>query len=63
MRKSDKGAKPVRAKRPRDIAENITDGATLDRAKIHRTNQRAVQAADRLLKEMDDVFRQLERRR
>ena len=59
MRKSDK---PVRPHKPKDIAEDMASRAPFDRTKAHQTNRRAVQAADRLLKEMDDVLKHLQRK-
>ena len=47
---------------PKDVAQDIADRAPFDRIKAQRTNRRAVQAADRLLKEMDDVLKHLERK-
>ena len=59
MRKPDK---PERADKPKDIAEEIASRTPFDRTKAHRANRRAVQAADRLLKEMDDVLKNLGRK-
>ena len=60
MRNADKSPRP---KTPKDIAADIAERAPLDRDKVHRASRRAVQAADRLLKEMDDVLKQLQRKR
>ena len=59
MRKSDK---PASRRKPKDIAEDMAARAPFDRTKAHRENRRAVQAADRLLKEMDDVLKHLQKR-
>jgi hypothetical protein len=59
MRKNDK---PPRVEKPKDIAEDLAARPAFDRTKAHRENQRAVQAADRLLKEMDDVLKHLGRK-
>ena len=48
---------------PSDVAKGIADRARLDHAKVQRESQRASQAADRLLKEMDDVLKHLARKR
>lgn len=56
----DDGSKPST---PKEIAERIAVRAPYDRNKSARTNQRAVEAADRLLKEMDDVLKHLGRKR
>ena len=57
------GSKAARPASPKDVAEHIADRGALDRDKVHRASRRAVQAADRLLKEMDDVLKHLERKR
>ncbi len=59
MRSNDKPSRPAK---PKHIAENLADRAPYDRTKARRANQRAVQAADRLLKEMDDVLKHLARK-
>ena len=56
MRKSDK---PARPRKPKDIAADIASRAPFDRTKSRQASRRAVQAADRLLKEMDDVLKHL----
>ncbi len=60
VRNKDDGSKPST---PKAIAERIANRAAYDRNKSARTNQRAVEAADRLLKEMDDVLKHLGRKR
>ena len=60
MRSKDNGSKPST---PKEIAERIANRAPYDRRKSARANQRAVEAADRLLKEMDDVLKHLGRKR
>jgi hypothetical protein len=60
MRNSDKTPQP---RKPKDIAQDIADRTPLDRDKLRRSGRHAAQAADRLLKEMDDVLRHLERKR
>ena len=60
MRKTDKAP---RAKSPKDIAADIAERGPLDHTKVKKASRRAVQAADRLLKEMDDVLKHLERKR
>jgi hypothetical protein len=47
---------------PKAVAEKMAEESSFDRVKAHRENRRAVQAADRLLKEMDDVLKHLERK-
>jgi hypothetical protein len=59
MRKSSPPATPAR---PKAVAEDIASRKTIDHAKVARANRRAVQAADRLLKEMDDVLKHLQRK-
>lgn len=60
MRKTDTVPRP---KRPKDIAADIAERGPLDHTKVKQASRRAVQAADRLLKEMDDVLKNLERER
>lgn len=60
MRTKEKQPHP---KSPKDVAEGLSKRGALDRDKVHRESRRAVQAADRLLKEMDDVLKQLARKR
>lgn len=62
-----KSSPPADRAKPKAVAESIAarkgvDHAKLDHAKLVRANHRAVQAADRLLKEMDDVLRNLQRK-
>lgn len=65
MRNPDKTSR--RAKPPESpkhvVAKSLADRAPFDRTKTRKSSQRAIQAADRLLKEMDDVLKQLERKR
>lgn len=64
MRSSDKSPLSVkRPTKPKHIAEHLADRAPFDRTKTRKSSQRAIQAADRLIKEMDDVLKQLERKR
>jgi hypothetical protein len=56
-------ARSVRARTPKDIAAGIAERAPLDRVKLKQANRRATEAADRLLEEMDDVLRHLDRKR
>jgi hypothetical protein len=51
--------KPPRPKTPKDIAAELASSRPFDRSKARRESQRAVQAADRLLREMDDVLKHL----
>lgn len=60
MRTKEKQPHP---KSPKDVAKDLSRRGALDRDKVHRESRRAVQAADRLLKEMDDVLKQLARKR
>ena len=59
MRTNDKTPSP---KKPKDIAEDISARVPYDKVKAAHTNRRAVQAADRLLREMDDVLKHLSRK-
>lgn len=64
MRNPDKTPLPDKPpSKPKHIAERLADRAPFDRTKARKSSQRAIQAADRLLKEMDDVLKQLERKR
>ena len=60
MRSRDKTSQPAK---PKEIAERIASRAPFDRNKSAKANQRAVEAADRLLKEMGDVLKHLEKKR
>lgn len=60
MRSRDKTSQPSK---PKEIAEGIAIRAPFDRHKSAKANQRAVEAADRLLREMGDVLKHLEKKR
>ncbi len=47
---------------PKEIAGKIAERGAFDRAKVRRASEQAVSSADRLLKEMDEVFKRLERK-
>lgn len=47
---------------PRDIARSISERDAVDRKKLKRESRRAVDAAEKLLKEMDEVFKNLDRK-
>jgi len=55
MRKTT--TKPPRPESPKDIARRISERDGTDHAKIRQESRRAVKAADRLLKEMDDFMK------
>lgn len=47
---------------PQDVARGLATGNRLDRDKVRRASRQASKAADRLVKEMDEVLKRLERR-
>lgn len=55
MRKAP--VRPSRPESPKDIARDIAERDPVDHVKIKRESRRAVKAADRLLKEMDDFMK------
>lgn len=64
MRNPDKTPPAVkRVSKPRDIAERLAERTPFDRNKVRKSSRRAVEAADRLIKEMADVMKQLDRKR
>ena len=59
MRKNSSRQPPLT---PKELAGDIAARGVFDRAKVRRASQQAVSSADRLLKEMDEVFKRLERK-
>jgi hypothetical protein len=59
MRTKKKAPGRQSPERPKEIAEGIASRATFDRVKAKRTSQRAAEAADKLLRDMDDVLKHL----
>ena len=47
---------------PKQLAGEMASQGAYDRAKVRRASDQAVQSADRLLKDMADVFKRLERK-
>ena len=53
---------PERATSPKDIARSLAERGAMDHSKLKRESRRAVDAADRLLREMDEVLKNLDRK-
>ena len=49
-------------KKPKPLADLVDAKLPFDRQKARKTNRRAIQAADRLLREIDDFLKQTPRK-
>lgn len=47
---------------PQDIARSLSERGAVESKKMKRESRRAVDAADKLLKEMDEVLKNLDRK-